>query len=72
MLNRSLDKDVLVTLSNSASGFIEVPATVTFPAGGRLVQVPVKAKSAGKAKVTANLPTDLSTDTAELEVEVKS
>ncbi len=72
MLNRGLDKDLTVTLSSTGSGIIEVPATVTVSAGARFVFVSVKGKAAGKSKVTASLPQDLSTDTAELNVEVKS
>ncbi|HYK89929.1 MAG TPA: DUF5666 domain-containing protein [Acidobacteriota bacterium] len=71
MLNHSLEKDVPVTLTINDSGIIEVPATVSIPAGEKLVQVSVKGIKAGKVKVTATLPQDLSTDTAELDVEVK-
>ncbi len=72
MLNRSLDKDVEVTLVNSASDKIDVPPTLIIPAWTRSIQVTVTGKAAGNAKVTAGLPSDVSSDTAELEVEVRS
>jgi hypothetical protein len=50
---------------------VEVPSTVTIPAGKTAVQVSVKGIASGKVHVTAALPQTQGGDTARLTVAVK-
>ena len=64
------DVTVALTVTGDSNG-VEVPSTITIPAGMTVVEVTVKGIAAGKVRVTAALPQDQGGDTASLDVEVK-
>jgi hypothetical protein len=73
VLNHSLDKDVSLIVSVTGdTQCLEMPSTITIPAGLRSVQVAVKGINAGNARVVVALPEELGGDAAELKVEVRS
>ncbi len=54
-LNAAQATDTAIALANSAPGIVQVPATVTVPAGATAATVTVTALAAGAAQVTASV-----------------
>ncbi len=54
-LNAAQATDTAIALANSAPGIVQVPATVTVPAGATAAAVTVTALAAGAARVTASV-----------------